>query len=66
MSLLEVVSNLLFKDRRSEWPERLGPLLPARRLEIALAPGKSPTARRAVIDPGAGWEARLACLSAEI
>ena len=57
-----------FRDGISliEWPERLGPLLPARRLEIALAPGKSPTARRAVIDPGAGWEARLACLSAEI
>ena len=57
-----------FRDGVSliEWPERLGPLLPARRLEIALAPGKSPTARRAVIDPGAGWETRLAGLSAEI
>src|SRR6266851_412941 len=53
-----------------EWPERLGALLPARRLEITLLPGPSPTARRALIDPGddpiAGWEARLAGLAAEI
>src|SRR5882762_912193 len=57
-----------FRDGISliEWSEQLGPLLPARRLEIALAPGKSPTARRAVIDPGGGWETRLAGLSAEI
>src|SRR6266849_15111 len=43
-----------------EWPERLGALLPARRLLITLMPGPSPTARRASIDPGddpgAGWE----------
>ena len=52
-----------------EWPERLGALLPARRLEITLMPGLSPTARRALIDPGddpiAGWEARLAGLEVE-
>ena len=49
-----------------EWPELLGPLLPARRLEIALSAGATPMARRAAIDPGADWEARLAGLAVEI
>ena len=43
-----------------EWPERLGPLLPPRRLEIELLFGGRPEARRAVLDPGEGWQARLA------
>src|SRR5690348_17193689 len=43
-----------------EWPERLGPLVPARRPEITLAAGPTPQARRAVIDPGPGWASRLA------
>src|SRR5713101_1012221 len=51
-----------------EWPDRLGSLLPPRRLEITLMPGASPTARRARLDPGGdpgtGWEARLAGLAA--
>jgi tRNA threonylcarbamoyladenosine biosynthesis protein TsaE len=57
-----------FRDGISliEWPEKLGSLLPARRLQVTLAPGKSPMARRALIDPGAGWAARLAGLAAEI
>ena len=42
-----------------EWPERLGPLLPPRRLEIELLFGSRPDARRAVLDPGEGWQARL-------
>ena len=42
-----------------EWPERLGPLLPPRRLEIELLFGGRPEARRAVLDPGEGWQARL-------
>lgn len=46
-----------------EWPERLQPLLPARRLEIALHPGASPTARRALIDPAGDWAARLAAVA---
>ena len=42
-----------------EWPERLGPLLPPHRLEIELLFGDRPEARRAVLDPGEGWQARL-------
>jgi tRNA threonylcarbamoyladenosine biosynthesis protein TsaE len=48
-----------------EWPERLGPLVPARRLEIALSAGPTPAARRAAIDPGTEWAERLAGLAAE-
>jgi tRNA threonylcarbamoyladenosine biosynthesis protein TsaE len=43
-----------------EWPERLGALLPERRLEIALVFGERPEARRAVPSAGAEWSARLA------
>jgi tRNA threonylcarbamoyladenosine biosynthesis protein TsaE len=50
-----------------EWPERLGPLIPPRRLEITLGAGPTPLARRAAIDPGADpgadWASRLAGLS---
>jgi tRNA threonylcarbamoyladenosine biosynthesis protein TsaE len=50
-----------------EWPELLGPLLPARRLLNSLCAGSVPTARRAVIEPGADsgadWVSRLADLS---
>jgi tRNA threonylcarbamoyladenosine biosynthesis protein TsaE len=48
-----------------EWPERLGHLLPSRRLEITLLPGAAPDTRRAIADPGPGWAARLAGLVAE-
>jgi tRNA threonylcarbamoyladenosine biosynthesis protein TsaE len=56
-----------FRDGVSliEWPERLGSLLPARRLEITLLPGAAPEARRALMDPGPGWTTRLAALAAE-
>ena len=51
-----------------EWPERLGPLLPARRLLISLCAGSTAAARRAKIDPGtdagADWASRLAGLAA--
>jgi tRNA threonylcarbamoyladenosine biosynthesis protein TsaE len=50
-----------------EWPERCAGVLPRRRLEIALLPAATPTARRAVLDPGdesRGWAARLAGLTA--
>jgi tRNA threonylcarbamoyladenosine biosynthesis protein TsaE len=43
-----------------EWPERLGPLIPARRLEITLSDGPTPAARRATIDSPAEWATRLA------
>jgi tRNA threonylcarbamoyladenosine biosynthesis protein TsaE len=45
-----------------EWPERLGRLLPARRLDIALDFGPSPTARRATLSGGGDWETRLASI----
>jgi tRNA threonylcarbamoyladenosine biosynthesis protein TsaE len=42
-----------------EWPERLGPLLPDRRLEITLLFGREPNARRAVLAAGSCWQRRL-------
>ena len=48
-----------------EWPTRLGPLLPKRRLDIALLPGASPDARRAKIDAGPDWAERIARLAAD-
>ena len=56
-----------FRDGISliEWPERLGHLLPAGRLEIALLPGASPRARRAEIDAGPDWTDRIDRLAME-
>jgi tRNA threonylcarbamoyladenosine biosynthesis protein TsaE len=60
-----------FRDGISliEWPERLGPLLPARRLRITLSDAGFPTSRRAALDPGldpdGGWVERLAVLARE-
>ena len=56
-----------FRDGISliEWPERLGPLLPKRRLDIALIPGKLPEGRRAKIEAGPEWAERIARLAAE-
>jgi tRNA threonylcarbamoyladenosine biosynthesis protein TsaE len=48
-----------------EWPERLGPLLPQRRLELSFAFGHEPGARRIAIDPGKEWQARLAMIAAD-
>jgi tRNA threonylcarbamoyladenosine biosynthesis protein TsaE len=48
-----------------EWPERFGALLPACRLEVALLPGATASARRAVIDASPDWAGRLAGLPAE-
>src|SRR6516164_4959653 len=48
-----------------EWPEHLGPLLPGRRLEIEFIFGEQPEARRAVLDAGEGWQARLANILAD-
>jgi len=55
-----------FRDGISliEWPERLGALLPARRLEIALDFGPTPTARHATLSGGSDWAARLASIGA--
>ena len=49
-----------------EWPERFGPLVPARRLEITLADGAAPGQRRASIDADADWAMRLSPLAAEV
>jgi tRNA threonylcarbamoyladenosine biosynthesis protein TsaE len=48
-----------------EWPERLGPLLPDRRLELGFAFGDGPGARRIAMDPGKGWQERLATIAAD-
>ena len=48
-----------------EWPERLGRLVPNRRLEITFEHGAAPEARRAIIDPGPDWAARLNALATE-
>ncbi len=42
-----------------EWPERLGPLLPAVRLDIALEHGPTPDARVAAIAAHGDWIERL-------
>src|SRR5271169_6559521 len=48
-----------------EWPERLGTLLPRRRLEIEFLFGHQPDSRRVLIDVGEGWQQRLARISAD-
>lgn len=54
-----------FRDGISliEWPERLGDLLPARRLEVGLEFGPAPAVRRATLT-GDAWAARLAGIGA--
>jgi tRNA threonylcarbamoyladenosine biosynthesis protein TsaE len=47
-----------------EWPERLGLLLPERRLEITFAFGDGPGERRICLDPSMQWQARLAAIAA--
>ena len=42
-----------------EWPERLGPWLPAGRLTVALADGAAPGSRTARLSGDASWEDRL-------
>ncbi|MBL8700267.1 MAG: tRNA (adenosine(37)-N6)-threonylcarbamoyltransferase complex ATPase subunit type 1 TsaE [Alphaproteobacteria bacterium] len=42
-----------------EWPERLGDLLPAEHLEIALAAAADPMARQARLTPSASWRDRI-------
>jgi tRNA threonylcarbamoyladenosine biosynthesis protein TsaE len=48
-----------------EWPERLGPLLPPRRLEITLEFGDRYNSRRALLDAGTVWQTRLATITAD-
>ena len=42
-----------------EWPERIASLLPRERLDIALAPGRSETARIATLSPSPRWRDRI-------
>jgi tRNA threonylcarbamoyladenosine biosynthesis protein TsaE len=42
-----------------EWPERLGAFLPAERLDLALAMGKSDGARIATLSGSGLWQSRL-------
>jgi len=57
-----------FRDGISliEWPERLGDLLPPRRLEVALDFGPVPMARRAALAGNAAWATRLASIDAAV
>ena len=48
-----------------EWPERLGPLLPERRLELSLTFGDRPDARRVTAAAGGTWRARLAAITTD-
>jgi tRNA threonylcarbamoyladenosine biosynthesis protein TsaE len=43
-----------------EWPDRLGPLLPDRRLQITFLFGREPNARCAILEGGGHWRTRLA------
>jgi tRNA threonylcarbamoyladenosine biosynthesis protein TsaE len=56
-----------FRDGISliEWPERIGALLPARRLGIALEFGSALDARRAILSAGDDWPARVADIAAK-
>jgi tRNA threonylcarbamoyladenosine biosynthesis protein TsaE len=49
-----------------EWPERLGVLLPARRLLVKLEFGASTGTRRATLSGAGDWALRLAALAAKV
>ncbi len=51
-ALVEAVSLI-------EWPERLGPLLPRERLDVALAAGPTADSRRATLSGHGSWAGRL-------
>ncbi|MBF0325287.1 tRNA threonylcarbamoyladenosine biosynthesis protein TsaE [Magnetospirillum moscoviense] len=42
-----------------EWPDRLGPLVPRRRLEVTLESGEAEGSRRATLTPVHQWDDRL-------
>lgn len=43
-----------------EWPDRLGPYLPAERLDLLFADAEAPTARRLTITAHGNWPRRVA------
>ena len=49
-----------------EWPDRLGSLLPRRRLDVTLAPGASADSRRLTLAGGQDWAVRLAPIKASL
>lgn len=49
-----------------EWPDRLGGLLPAARLDITLARGATETARQLTLTGHGGWAARIEELSKHV
>ena len=61
----EEVYELGFEDALAggitliEWPERLGALLPADRLDITLGQGAAPDSRHARVTAGGAWAGRL-------
>ncbi|OAN55238.1 tRNA threonylcarbamoyladenosine biosynthesis protein TsaE [Paramagnetospirillum marisnigri] len=46
-----------------EWPDRLGPHLPRRRLDLALEAGETETSRRATLTGHGSWADRLGDVS---
>ena len=48
-----------------EWPERLGTLLPDRRLQIILSETGLSNGRRAALDPGGDWAERFSHIAME-
>lgn len=46
-----------------EWPERLGPLLPAERLALTFVAGPTPESRSLTVQPSASWRDRIGALS---
>lgn len=49
-----------------EWPDRLGPLLPAARLDVELTPGECSESRRARLTAHGDWSGRLGGLSIDV
>lgn len=49
-----------------EWPERLGSLLPRRRLDVTLAPGGNADSRRLTLAGGTDWAARIQAVKASL
>lgn len=49
-----------------EWPERLGVLLPAKHLLVALEFAATPGARRATLSGKGAWASRFAALAAKV
>jgi tRNA threonylcarbamoyladenosine biosynthesis protein TsaE len=49
-----------------EWPERLGALLPAERLDVLIGPGRDGDSRMVHLSGNGTWPARLATMAAHV